>query len=388
MYNLVIHPPATSHTALKRLVQEVVDTHNSASESDIKFSKRVDEDALSVLKSDFFDARGLTHIWHYPHKEYELFIDFILEAKFRYPLKRPYALAKELGIPFHRRKNYIRARGNSYPSAHSASVWFVTYYLADKIPPHLKSELFAFAHKIANSRMVAGVHTRQDLDEGRLLAQKAVNMLKKPRKNDHLMFKETPLSNHERTRISQSLYEIANLVGGDVGFPELPLDVFRHFIRRYGTKLLGVIFDPAEGSKYGPYLGSIAAFDMSFSEFSEIAQGSMYSLVDSRSASNIDLDSVLSKFDKDSRFVYILERTRLQTDYAKSEMAKLNEEFYSYLCSHNYGFVSVCKESTSYKTYVQMAKDGKFKFHLDVKNTIPYLGMRDSFHFIIGEFLP
>ena len=178
MYNLVIHPPATSHTALKRLVQEVVDTHNSASELDIKFSKRVDEDALSVLKSDFFDARGLTHIWHYPHKEYELFIDFILEAKFRYPLKRPYALAKELGIPFHRRKNYIRARGNSYPSAHSASVWFVTYYLADKIPPHLKSELFAFAHKIANSRMVAGVHTRQDLDEGRLLAQKAVNMLK------------------------------------------------------------------------------------------------------------------------------------------------------------------------------------------------------------------
>jgi hypothetical protein len=173
--HLDVKPPATDAETLRTLLAEVAARVATATPADMAFARDVDEDELDVLKSEFFDARGLTHLWPDLGRDYDEFLDFILnQAKFAYPLKRPHALAKQLGVPFRRPANYIRARGSSYPSAHAASVWYVTYSVADALGPSARRALYDTAKRIAQSRLTAGVHTRQDIEEGRRLARAAV----------------------------------------------------------------------------------------------------------------------------------------------------------------------------------------------------------------------
>lgn len=175
MMHIPIQPPATDAHTLHNLVAEVVDCVRSATPGELDFARRVDDDELTVLKSEFFAPRGLLHAWPTLGVEYDAFIDFVVhEAKLAYPLKRPHALAKQLGIPFRRPANYIRARGGSYPSAHAAAVWFAAYSAAGALSPRDRKALYAFARRVAQSRLVAGVHTRQDIEEGRRLARAAV----------------------------------------------------------------------------------------------------------------------------------------------------------------------------------------------------------------------
>lgn len=96
-------------------------------------------------------------------------------------------------------------------------------------------------------------------------------------------------------------------------------------------------------------------------------------------------DFLLAK-EHSRRFVYILERSREISDYAKNETAKLNAEFYDYLCEYQYMLVSVCRESTSYKKYLQMSREGFFRFFYNFGPTESYYGSHEPFYFIVGEF--
>ena len=207
------------------------------------------------------------------------------------------------------------------------------------------------------------------------------------RKNEYVLFKDRTLSKREQARICENLAEITALAIKDSGLPRLGSSYFQHMISLFGSKLIGVIFDPAEGNEIqGPYLGSIAAFDCDV----DSALPMMNSFVSHQdpSRSYVHLKSIIMDTCADRRFVFILERGRIISDYAKQEMAKLNSEFYDYLCEHGYTILSVCRESTSYKTYKRMEQEGRFRFTIDIKSPRGYLGSPEPFHLICGEFLP
>jgi len=204
------------------------------------------------------------------------------------------------------------------------------------------------------------------------------------RKNDHKLLLDTPLTESEKSILSKSLSDITNVATQGSGLPSLDAEVFLQFINEYGTKLVGVVFDPERGGTFlGPYVGSIAAFECPKMEV-------FFEFFDDFKCLTPDEIDEMKKFIlslKSRRFVYILERGRENTEYAKNETAKLNNSFYDYLCKNRYMFVSVCRESTSYKTYLRMAIEGRFRFFYDLRSPRGYLESPEPFHLIIGEFL-
>jgi hypothetical protein len=206
------------------------------------------------------------------------------------------------------------------------------------------------------------------------------------RKNDYVLFKDRTLNRNEQARICENLAEITALAIKDSGLPRLGSSYFQHMVSMFGSKLVGVIFDPAQGNEIqGPYLGSIAAFDCHVHSALPLMDFFVSQQDPSRSYENLEATAIDTCEGKP--FVFILERGRVISDYAKQEMAKLNAEFYDYLCENGYTILSVCRESTSYKTYKRMEQEGRFRFTIDVRSPRGYLGSPEPFHLICGEFL-
>jgi len=169
---LQVIPPVSSLIGLKKLVHETVSLSQNASLSELEFAQRVDHDELQVLYEDFIVPNHLRHLWKIPKRLYSQFMRFIVsDAKFQFPTKRPFTLAKAFKIPFTRPFKTSRSKGSSYPSGHAASIWFVAYYLAPKLTISQKRTLFRLANKMCRSRMIAGVHTTQDIKEAKRLAK-------------------------------------------------------------------------------------------------------------------------------------------------------------------------------------------------------------------------
>jgi len=167
--------PKTSNTDLKQLVSKTISVSRNATPEQIALAQRVDKDELSVIFEDFIVPRRLKRFWRLPEKHYDRFIEFIVkDAKLQYPIPRPQALAKKFGIPFTPPFKAKYASGTSYPSAHAASIWFVVYYLLPKLSYENQKALLSFARQLTITRLVAGVHTLQDIGEGRRLAKEYV----------------------------------------------------------------------------------------------------------------------------------------------------------------------------------------------------------------------
>lgn len=169
---MFINPPTHNKQELKKLVLETIHISENATDHELEFAKRVDLDEIKVLYDDFIVPHHLKSLWKIPYSKFDRFMRFISkDAKFQYPTKRPFTLAKEFGIPYKRPFKTTRSKGSSYPSGHAASVWFIAYYLAPKLSDLQKRALFRFVNKICKARLVAGVHTIQDIKESRRLAK-------------------------------------------------------------------------------------------------------------------------------------------------------------------------------------------------------------------------
>jgi len=211
---------------------------------------------------------------------------------------------------------------------------------------------------------------------------------KKQRKNEYELFGDRVLSRTEKMRISESLEEITSLAIEGSGVTALPASYFKNLLERFGTRLVGVVFDLSEGGTYlGPYVGSIAAFDTPRHVLLNMGLIDFFFRSARQPQKIRPFKEAIMRFSESRRFLTISERSRMLSDYAKQEMAKLNAEFYGYLRQNSFLLLSVCRESTSYKTYKAMEASGSFRFILDERLAHGYMGSHEPFHLIFGEFL-
>jgi len=172
---IAIKPPKTSNIELKKLVYKTISISREATPEQIDLAQRVDKDEIAVIYEDFIVPRQLKRFWKIPEKHYDRFIEFIInDAKLQYPIPRPTSLAKKFGIDFFPPFKAKHASGTSYPSAHSASIWFIVYFLLPNLPLEDQNALLSFARQLTITRLVAGVHTMQDIWEGKRLAKEYV----------------------------------------------------------------------------------------------------------------------------------------------------------------------------------------------------------------------
>jgi len=167
-----IKPPKTSNIELKNLLSKTISISKTATPEQIDLAQRVDKDELAVIYEDFIIPKKLKRFWKIPEQHYNRFMEFIInDAKLQYKLPRPQILAKKFGITFSPLFKAKHASGTSYPSAHAASIWFVVYFLLPSLSFEDQNALLSFARQLTITRLVAGVHTTQDIWEGKRLAK-------------------------------------------------------------------------------------------------------------------------------------------------------------------------------------------------------------------------
>ena len=103
-------------------------------------------------------------------------IDDVMALKEEYGVPRPFVLAKHQGrdLPFELESWTVSSA--SYPSGHAASARYLAHVLSRYFlsgQPNADAhrfELFNIANRIAWGRVVLGVHSIQDIKEGKRLA--------------------------------------------------------------------------------------------------------------------------------------------------------------------------------------------------------------------------
>lgn len=218
-------------------------------------------------------------------------------------------------------------------------------------------------------------------------------MRNRTRQNDAVLFKSKELSRREKVTIAEGIHELLKVCLYDSDLRPLPKEFLFTTMLHHGTKLVGVVFDPSQGgTELGPYIGSILAFS---TNADAVIQSHMIQHVCHLLHYEFGEEDMTERIIEGVRrrgngrnFVLIVERSRMLSDYAKQEMAKLNSEFYGYLRTNGYMIVTVCRKSTSYKTYKKMESEGIFRFYVDLEVPYGYMDSREAFHLIFGEFLP
>ncbi len=96
-------------------------------------------------------------------------VPLILSLKDHYDTLRPDELASMKGIPF--RSDFLEtAQSPSYPSGHTTQAFYLAHTLSEEFP-HLSSEFFNIANRVAESRVDRGVHFFSDNEGGKSLAK-------------------------------------------------------------------------------------------------------------------------------------------------------------------------------------------------------------------------
>jgi len=108
--------------------------------------------------------------------DHNVFLDAIMELKERYGVSRPFVLARRMGRPLPFELNSDTVESESYPSGHAASSRFAAHLLSDVFlrghpdADRHRGEIFMLANRIAWGRVLLGVHSIQDIREGKRLA--------------------------------------------------------------------------------------------------------------------------------------------------------------------------------------------------------------------------
>lgn len=156
----------------------------TATEEDIEFARDVDTHMLAPF-GDYILQAGLPRLPPQISRKMYSHIDALLDvvlmpAKEEFGIPRPFVAAEMLDIPFPRPFISRSASSQSYPSGHaggatSAAIvlgWILGNYLTDE----QRAELFNIANRIAMSRVHIGVHSLQDISEGKRLAHAFAEM--------------------------------------------------------------------------------------------------------------------------------------------------------------------------------------------------------------------
>jgi hypothetical protein len=150
-----------------------------ASNEDVAFALSTDEDILGPLV-DYMQTHNLANPVDITEvlygSEHGDLIDVVMQMKEHYDVPRPLKLAQMQGrrLPYEHVSWTIE--NGSYPSGHAASARYVAHLFSDMFlgyhpdGEHHRFELFNIANRIAWGRVILGVHSLQDIREGKRLA--------------------------------------------------------------------------------------------------------------------------------------------------------------------------------------------------------------------------
>jgi acid phosphatase (class A) len=163
-------PPAPDTLAGRADLEAVLESQTWRTAEQVAWAKRVD-------KNDAFLSADILGAW-FNRKDLPLTAALLKDVdEDRHEITE---VAKKL---FSRARPYVvdprvqpcvgRPSNDSYPSGHTSSIFTRAGVLAE-IFPERRAELFAFAHRAAWGRVLAGVHFPSDLVGGWLLAEATV----------------------------------------------------------------------------------------------------------------------------------------------------------------------------------------------------------------------
>ena len=165
------------------MVRRTLAIMSLASDDDIQFARDVDTDVARPF-ADFIESEELpTLSWKQCRGIYayaDAFVEqLLLPAKYRFNVDRPFVVAERLGLEFPRPFTSSSATCPSYPSGHAGWATMIahglTWVLREQLSDAQRSGIFAIANRVALSRVQIGVHTLQDVAEGRRLAHAAAS---------------------------------------------------------------------------------------------------------------------------------------------------------------------------------------------------------------------
>jgi hypothetical protein len=169
---------ATPVSCNEDMVHQTLAVMQMADAADIEFARDVDTHMLAPF-GDYIDREGLPRLPPQIARKMYAHIDGLLEwviipAKESFRIERPFVAAERLGIPFPRPFISKSALDSSYPSGHAGGAMSAAIALAWVLAKHLTeqqtADLFDIANRIAMSRVHIGVHSLQDISEGKRLA--------------------------------------------------------------------------------------------------------------------------------------------------------------------------------------------------------------------------
>ena len=153
---------------------------SAASEEDIAFAEATDFDSAGPLIEYVLEHKLVSsesEIWRALRgSKYTEFMRFVMDLKKTYDVPRPFVLAWAQGerLPFE--YDSLTTGSASYPSGHAAEARFLAHFLSneyvgdDEYSDVHRCELFNIANRIAWGRVILGVHSIQDIREGKRLA--------------------------------------------------------------------------------------------------------------------------------------------------------------------------------------------------------------------------
>ena len=167
-------PPSNSDKIVSQEIDFIIHNMQNASDEQIKFAQNIHDlnknyKLWSIFANKILSTDYAPEFFSNLAKQTDGLINYI---KLKFARPRPYVLAEAYKKPF---KTYVDHRYStaSYPSGHSCEAYMFAGILAKKYPK--KHKVFnIFAEKLANSRIIAGVHFPTDIICGKILANQIV----------------------------------------------------------------------------------------------------------------------------------------------------------------------------------------------------------------------
>jgi membrane-associated phospholipid phosphatase len=151
----------------------------STTDEDVHFALSTDVDIADPLIS-YMELHGLATrdamVDALASSQHDEFLTHILYLKDKYNVPRPFVLARYFNVQLPFELDSWTVNSGSYPSGHAASSRFLAHELSrDFLKGHPQEdlhrcELFSLANRIAWGRVQLGVHSMQDIREGKRLA--------------------------------------------------------------------------------------------------------------------------------------------------------------------------------------------------------------------------
>jgi len=156
------HPPKNSSREVMNELEEILELQSDLTKAKIKLIKKAEDDMIDLIvdylkKLEVEDIEGAERIMNAAADYTD---PLLYKLKNHYNRPRPHQLARALNVDMYPVIG-TNASSAAYPSGHALDALNFGKLLSIKYPDH-ETQLMAFCDKIAETRVIAGVHYRSD----------------------------------------------------------------------------------------------------------------------------------------------------------------------------------------------------------------------------------